>query len=101
MAYRQQTGDDLPVDRGVFVTEIIPDSPAERIQLQPGDIITEISGKKVEDISALAQRIREAGFGARIQITVYRSGKSDPQQDSGDTALKQLTLTLLGRLLCI
>ena len=80
VAYRQQTGDDLPVDRGVFVTEIIPDSPAERIQLQPGDIITEISGKKVEDISALAQRIREAGFGARIQITVYRSGSRTPSR---------------------
>jgi S1-C subfamily serine protease len=39
---------NLPVDHGVYVTEVTPDTPAAEAGIQPGDIITAIDGEPID-----------------------------------------------------
>ncbi len=73
-AYERQTGEKLLVESGVYVTEVIPDTAAARARLQPGDIITVVAGKRVTSIDELVRQVKTSGFGAQIQLTVYRGG---------------------------
>src|SRR5688572_28068188 len=42
-----------PDDAGVLVNSVVKDSPAEKAGIKPGDVITEVDGKKVEDTREL------------------------------------------------
>src|SRR5579871_729980 len=39
----------LPSSDGVYVIEVMPDSPAEKAGLKHGDVITHVNGKLVDD----------------------------------------------------
>jgi S1-C subfamily serine protease len=63
---------DLNVDVGVFVVQIIPESPAERAGVQSGDVITAIDGKEVESMEELQGEIRRRKAGETVSLTVAR-----------------------------
>lgn len=75
--------EDLPVDSGVLLVEggggepaVIPQSPASKIGLQVGDIITHFDGKPINRENSFARLIREAGIGREISLTVLRDGET-------------------------
>ncbi len=66
----------LPEQKGALVVRLLPNGPAARAGLRPGDLITAAEGKPVEGADQL-QRIVEAGqVGDRLTLTVIREGQS-------------------------
>lgn len=74
-AVEDATGIPVGTERGVFVREVYPDSPAEAAGLEPADVIVQAAGRRIESVEALAQRVWEAGPGASFPMIVLRRGK--------------------------
>src|SRR5690606_9857256 len=74
-AIEWNTGIPLPVDRGVFVTQVHAGSPAERAGIRRTDIIIAVDEEPVESIEDLAERIQAAGRGATVEIKLVRQGQ--------------------------
>lgn len=66
----------LPAERGVVLTEIVPDSPAAKAGLKAGDVVTEFNGQHVEGASQFRRFIRETPVGRTVQFTIWRDGHS-------------------------
>ncbi len=66
------------VPEGALVVEIVPDSPAEKVGIQPGDIIVEFDGKRLraEDEETLAKLVLKRKVGDRVKLKVWREGRS-------------------------
>lgn len=67
----------LPNNDGVFVIEVMPDSPAEEAGLKHGDVITHVNGKLVDDEEELVQDLHQVGAGKKVDLTVIRDGKKE------------------------
>ena len=57
-----------PADAGVLVNSVVKESPAEKAGVKPGDVITEVDGKKVEDTRELIGRLFDAKDEARLTV---------------------------------
>ena len=78
----------LPVNEGVYVVEVVSDSPAQQAGLRGatttrnnttgkgGDIITAIDGKTVTSISDLQSYLFTKNVGDEVTLTVLRDGSS-------------------------
>jgi serine protease Do len=59
---------------GVLVEQTFPDTPAYQT-LEPGDIITQLNGKPVDDMQALRNAIAATAPGKEVMMTLFRGGK--------------------------
>lgn len=59
---------------GVYIKEIISDSPAQKAGLRAKDIITELGGYKIENMNDLTRALRNFEAGQTASITVWRGG---------------------------
>ena len=62
--------------RGVYLSDVEKDSPAEKAGLKSGDVITEFNGEKVESVAQFRRLVRETPSGRTISITVWRDGRA-------------------------
>ena len=60
------------------LTEVTPNSPAEKAGLKTGDVVTAINGDPVVDLAQLRLRIASFAPGSTVKLHVWREGK---QQD--------------------
>ncbi|MES1213516.1 MAG: Do family serine endopeptidase [Singulisphaera sp.] len=60
---------------GVFVNEVMADSPAAKAGLQEGDVITEFAGKKVSTPGQLQQIVERTPLAKKEEVKVLREGK--------------------------
>jgi 2-alkenal reductase len=67
---------NLPVDHGVYVSDVAPDGPAEMSGIQPGDIITEIDGEPIDQNHPLEEFLFEHKPGDTVELTVQRGDQS-------------------------
>ena len=65
----------LPEPIGALISEVTPDSAADKAGLKVGDIIVEFDGKEVRDARGLRLLVGGAAPGARINLKVIRDGK--------------------------
>lgn len=65
------------VPQGAFVRRVVSGSPASKAGIEPGDIITEIEGKKLGEDADLVSILNTLKAGQKIEIKIYREGKSD------------------------
>lgn len=72
----------LPLNTGAFilsgedgVSSILPNSPASKAGIKPGDIITEINAVKLQDATTLISVVQKYKPGDRIGLKVFRNGK--------------------------
>jgi putative serine protease PepD len=71
---------------GAQISSITPGSPAESVNLQPGDVVTAINGKAISSTEQFIETVDTYSPGQKIQLTVNRGGQT-----------KTLTLTLGNR----
>lgn len=59
---------------GVFVLEVWSDTPASKAGIRPGDVISEIGGKRIGNTTDLQHAIRQAKVDTKIIVKVLRDG---------------------------
>jgi serine protease Do len=64
----------LKNDNGVEVKRVDDNSPAAKAGLKVNDVILEVNGKTVEDMEQFIGSIGDAPAGAKLNLTVWRSG---------------------------
>ncbi|CDT96681.1 Protease do [Vibrio coralliirubri] len=62
--------------KGAFVSQIVPDSAADKAGLKAGDIIVSINGKRIDTFSELRAKVATLGAGKQIELGVVRDGKN-------------------------
>lgn len=64
------------VPQGAYIVEVVSNSPAERVGLQPGDILTQMNGEKIlEEAGGLAKLINQKKVGEQVTLTFWRDGE--------------------------
>ena len=58
--------------KGVLVSDVVPDSPAAKAGLKPGDILLEFEGKKTEEPADLQRAVGLTSPGNAAKIKVWR-----------------------------
>jgi serine protease Do len=64
----------LSEERGVEITRVEPDSPAEKAGLKPGDVVLEYNGQRVEGTQQFIRMVRETPPGRRVTLLISRDG---------------------------
>ena len=67
---------NLPVDDGVYITEVSPGGPAEAAGLLEGDIVTAIDGVAVDEQNAFAEVLFMHQPGDTVSVDVLRGDQS-------------------------
>jgi len=65
----------VDTDHGAYVDGVTKGSPAEEAGIQPGDVIVEFDGQRVEDNKSLVQRTSATEPGTKVKIVVIRNGR--------------------------
>jgi uncharacterized iron-regulated protein len=60
--------------RGIWIERVIPESPAEKAGLLPGDQILSANGKEVRELKDLHDAVTEKGWGEEMTLTILREG---------------------------
>jgi serine protease Do len=68
-------GLSLPQDWGVIAADVVPDGPADKAGLKPGDIIVTLAGKEMEDGRQLENLVYQQSLSAIVDVTVNRDGQ--------------------------
>lgn len=64
--------ENLSVDRGALIAEVVADGPAEAAGLKEGDIIIRLGDKEINDVADLVQAIRSSEIGQNVEIVFVR-----------------------------
>ena len=62
-------------EHGAVVSQVVPNSPAEKAGLKEGDVITELDGKAVTSAAQLRNDVGLMRVGKSVNLTVMRDGK--------------------------
>ena len=78
-AVTREIAEAMGVDRpfGALVADVSPNSPAARAGLKPGDIVTAIDGKPVEDPTALTYQLTIRPLGSGAVVNYLREGREN------------------------
>lgn len=62
-------------NHGAFVSQIVPDSAAEKAGIEAGDIIVSVNGKEIRSFGELRAKIATLGAGKEVKLGIIRDGK--------------------------
>ena len=65
----------LPKAQGALVGRVVPDQPAAKAGVEPGDIILKFDGKPIDVSSDLPRAVGSTKPNAKTTISIYRRGK--------------------------
>jgi len=68
-------GLDIQVDSGILVTEVLPDTPAQKAGLKKNDVIVEFDKKPVRDDGRFRLMVANTEVGTTVPIVIVRDGK--------------------------
>ncbi len=69
--------------KGLWIEKVIPESPAEKAGLLPGDQFIAVEGKEITKVKDIHGALSEKGWGKEITVTILRDGQK-----------KEITVTL-------
>jgi serine protease Do len=61
--------------KGAFVSQVVPDSAADKAGLKAGDIIVSINGKSINTFGELRAKVATLGAGKKVELGIIRDGK--------------------------
>lgn len=64
----------LEIAEGALIVNVTPDSPAERADLQVGDVILSFGATEIETLRDLTRAVADEPAGTDIGLTVWRNG---------------------------
>lgn len=70
-----ELAEKFAVEEGVLVADVIPNSPAEKAGIKPGDVIQEVNEEPVETPLDLKEAILKTEIGEKISLVLVREGK--------------------------
>jgi serine protease Do len=81
MTLRENTPDlaeeyNLPVQNGVVVVEVLPNSPAASAGLKPGDVILEVDQEPLKDLGDFRKKTGQYESGETLLLLVNRQGST-------------------------
>jgi S1-C subfamily serine protease len=95
--------------QGVFLTAVVPGTPAALAGLRAGDLITGVGPRDVRSIEDLSMNLKEAGVGSVVDLTVWRAlsptplkfpvalkGAKNPARATAEAEERALRESLLG-----
>ncbi len=65
----------LPSTDGVFVSEVVPESPAESADLRMGDVILSVDDAQLGSVMDLLAILDEKKIGQKVELKVRRNGR--------------------------
>ena len=65
----------LNVQRGAFVSEVLPNSGSAKAGIKSGDVITSLNGKTLNSFAELRSRIATTAPGTTVRLGLLRDGK--------------------------
>ena len=74
-ALSEQLNQKIAVKEGVFVTQVLENTPASQAGMKPGDVVIAADGKKVTKMEQLQAKVKQAGYGGSFRLTVNRQGR--------------------------
>jgi serine protease Do len=67
----------LKETQGALVTEPMPSTPAAKVGIRSGDVITVLNGEPLKDDRDLVKKIGKMAPGTRVEIGIVRQGKTE------------------------
>ena len=75
----------LPDSDGALVASVTPSGPAAKASIQPGDVIVEFDGKKIDRMRNLPRMVAETPVGQPVDVVIWRKGgQKDVQVTLGE-----------------
>lgn len=66
---------NLNVQRGAFISEVLPGSGSAKAGIKSGDVITSLNGKPLNSFAELRSRIATTEPGSKVKLGLLRNGK--------------------------
>jgi len=66
---------NLPVEKGALITEVMPNSPAEKAEMEKGDIIIGFGDKSINNIEELVKEIQKKKIGEKARVLLLRGDR--------------------------
>lgn len=66
----------LTENQGVLISRVMPNSPPERSDLKPGDVIKRINGQAITQASAVLAIVEDSKIGGSLQFEVQRNNQA-------------------------
>lgn len=73
----QDISEDYDIPKGVYIKEVIADSPAMKAGLQNGDVITHINGESILTDAAFSEKVAQLLPGTTCEISVKRQNGNE------------------------
>jgi S1-C subfamily serine protease len=73
--FEASTGTDLEAEEGVYIAEVMANTPAQKSGIQTGDVIVKVGDDNVTTMSDLNKSLYKYSVGDKIQIVINRGGK--------------------------
>ncbi|HXD01607.1 MAG TPA: PDZ domain-containing protein, partial [Verrucomicrobiae bacterium] len=70
----------LPDQHGALISDVMPDSPADKAGLKGGDVVLEFNGKTVPSSNRLQYEVAGTAPGATVPVKILRNGKEQTIQ---------------------
>ena len=63
--------------QGAFISQVVPNSPADEAGIEPGDIILKVNGESVTEQNQLSKIISKLNADSEIEVLINRNGKEE------------------------
>jgi serine protease Do len=67
----------LEAEKGALVSDVLPDSPAEKAGIKAGDVIISFDGKDIREMNDLPRIVASAEVGKKVPVKVLRENKEE------------------------